>query len=197
MSDQLELALPDPGPFPGEDDPRTLRHWLFAGFVAALNDAADRAEPATKPADLGIPPDAGPIVDYYEARSRALALRHAAWIAERAMRTREEHAVWDRANSRLSPPGEAELECLRHHDRCTICLTHEAVAERMQEEIDRLEQVRVIFLSGIGDVFGAFEETRRAVLSGDDPTLTLAKVEKALKRTDAAAYKRWQKRAVR
>lgn len=194
MTTQLEIDITPAGADLGDADPKTLREWLFTRLLRGLETEAERAEPGFKPDSFLVPREMGRLVDYLEARSRAMALRQAARLVQRAIQGREEYLIFDRANSHCPPPTDAELECARHHDRCTVCMAHEAVSARLDEEIQRLEAVRRIHVEGISRVLAAISNSATEVRAGEEPSLTLPQIEKALNSVSESAYRRWQKR---
>lgn len=182
---QLELDLPADAPFPGEDDPKALRTWVFEPFVKALEQAAESAGPST-PERVIVPRDVGPVVDYLEARARQLAFSQAARWARAAMLTREERLIRERENSRLSPPSDAELACARHHETCAICRTHEDIARRQAQETHTLEAVRLIYLGCLHNLIRAL-----AVAEGDRKLAEA--ISNEIQRITDRADARWRK----
>jgi hypothetical protein len=187
VTDQIEIRFEIPE---ADASPKDMRALLLGQMLAYLDDEIENTHPDWVPGEQEVGRTPSP---YWRALMRVDALRPVRGAVRSMLRTVEEQMVFDREISGLSPPREAELECARHHDRCTVCTDHGLVIHRMEREQRKLEEIRKVIVSEVGELLIQIDVDRQNARAGDGPSLTLADVEKQLRRTQAAAVKRLQR----
>lgn len=188
MTDQIEIRFEIPE---ADASPKDMRALLLGQMLTWLDNEIENTGPDHVAEEHH--PDRTPS-PYWRALMRVDALRPVRSAVRSMLRTVEEYLIFDRENSKTPAPTEAELECARHRDRCTVCVDHGMVTHRRQRERDRLEQVRVILVEGIGDILIAIEVDKAKARAGDEPVATVPAIAKQLRRIQEAAQKRWLRR---
>lgn len=171
-------------------DPKDMRALLLQQLLAHLETEIENTDPHYLDEEhfRGRVPS-----PYWQIKMRVDAYRHIARAVRSMLRTVEEYLVFDRENSGTPAPTEAELECARHRDRCTVCVDQEMVTHRMQREQDKLEQVRAIYVTDIHKILNAIDNDKQTIRAGEEPNITVTAIQKQLNRTLAAAHKRMQR----
>lgn len=194
MTTLSQPTLFDEAVEPREPGPKTLRELLFAHLLTALEEEAEREWPQYDEAEYRCDPDgvARSGSSYWQSWYTAQGIRTAAGRVRSALRTHEEYLVFDRANSRSTPPSDTELACARHRDACTVCMSHALVVRRMERDHRPVAEAREILVQGIHEVLAVIAADKDRVKLGEQPAVTVALLEKALKRINESAFRRWQ-----